>query len=68
MPVLPIADIDDDELLQRILSKFPRLMLIDIMNEMDRKRFGSCILDVKHAKVDGMKYTVSTRKDDYEDR
>jgi len=40
-------------------------MIEDMLDEMDRKRFGMCILEIKGAKVRGMDYTTKTRPQDY---
>jgi len=55
----------DKNLTERLLNHMPRPMIEDMLDEMDRKRFGMCILEIKGAKVRGMDYTTKTRPQDY---
>lgn len=55
----------DQDLLNRILDHWPRPMVEDMLDQMDEKRFGVCVLEIKHAKVQGMDYTRKTRPRDY---
>jgi hypothetical protein len=66
MPVMPSQVGEEKTTWERLVDHMPEPMIKDMLDEMDRKRFGRCVLEIKGAKVAGMEYTVKTRPDDYE--